>query len=321
MALIGIDIGGTKILACAGDKSGKIYDSKRISTKPLGGPEKGLGAIRDLIQDVLKSTKDTKIEGIGISAPGPVSVKKGMMLTPPNLPEWHNTKLVEFFEREFSAPTVMNNDANAAALAEYDFGGSQRTPNLVYLTCSTGMGGGAIVDGKLVQGATDCAAEVGHFVLDINGPDCPCGQKGCFEEYCGGAALARKMQREIQAKKIKTRILDLAEGKLENVDAACLVNAVKEKDAYALTVWEEFILRLAQGVGTVLMNYNPEAVILGTIAIHAGDLLINPLKEKIGNFAWETNVNSCRIEASEIGDRISELSGLALAIEALKKER
>ena len=321
MALIGIDIGGTKILVCVGDHTGKIFASERILTRPLGGASKGLPAIAALIRKLLTKTKiqESEVEAIGISAPGPVSVKKGMMLTPPNLPDWHNTMLTEYFEKEFHKPTLMNNDANAAALAEYDFGGSQKTPNLVYLTCSTGMGGGAIVDGKLVQGVSDVAAEVGHFVLDINGPQCPCGQRGCFEEYCGGAALARKMQKDIREKSINTKIIDLAEGKVEKVDAACLVNAIKEEDPYALTVWSEFCLRLAQGIGCVLMNYNPEALILGTIAIHAGDYLLNPVKEHLPNFAWPPNVLSCRIEASKIGDEISELSGIALAIEARKK--
>ncbi|OGN56371.1 MAG: hypothetical protein A3D96_05335 [Chlamydiae bacterium RIFCSPHIGHO2_12_FULL_44_59] len=322
MALIGIDIGGTKILACIGDKTGKIFASKRIATKPLKGPQKGLPAIAELIRKMLQEVNmgPKDIQAIGISSPGPVSVKKGMMLTPPNLPEWHNTKLVEFFEKEFEKPTVMNNDANAAALAEYDFGGSQRTPNLVYLTCSTGMGGGAIVEGKLVQGISDVAAEVGHFVLDIQGPQCPCGQRGCFEEYCGGAALARKMQKEIQEKSINTKILELAQGNIGKIDAACLVNAVKENDPYARTIWSEFTLRLAQGIGVVLMNFNPEALILGTIAIHAGDYLLNPVKEHLINFAWKPNVLSCRVEASAIGEEISELSGIALAIQALEAQ-
>lgn len=319
MALVGIDIGGTKILVCIGDRKGKILATERLATKSLGGASKGLPKIRDLIRKLLKKLKldEGKIEAIGISAPGPLSVKKGMMLTPPNLPDWHNTKLTEFFKKEFKKPTEMNNDANAAALAEFDFGGSQRTSNLVYLTCSTGMGGGAIVNGKLVQGASDVAAEVGHFVLDIYGPQCPCGQRGCFEEYCGGAALARKMQKDIREKNINTKILEFAGGQIEKVDAACLVEAMKEEDSYALTVWSEFTLRLAQGIGVVLMNYNPEAVILGTIAIHAGDYLLDPVKEHLPNFAWPSNVQSCRIEASKIGSQISELSGIALAIEAL----
>jgi len=321
MHLIGIDIGGTKICVCIGDHTGKIYASKRILTQPLKGSKNGLKAISDLIREMLTEEQiDLKqIGAIGISSPGPISTKEGKMLKPPNLPGWENAPLVQYFKDAFHKEVVMNNDANAAGVAEYQFGGSKGTQNLIYLTCSTGMGGGAIVNGELLQGVSDTAAEVGHYVLDIHGPDCPCGQKGCFEAYCGGAALAKKMQEEIKRENIQTDILVEANGDLSHVDVGCLVNAVKKKDKYALKVWDEFILRLAQGIGVVLMNFNPEVVVLGTIAIHAGPLLLEPLKKQLPRFAWKENIHACRIEASAIGDRISELSGLALAKQALSK--
>ncbi len=321
MHLIGVDIGGTKICACLGNHEGKIFASKRIATQPLKGWKNGLKATADLIHEVLAEQKvDLKQVGaIGISSPGPISTKEGKMLNPPNLPGWENAPLVEFFKSHFHKHVMMNNDANAAGVAEYLFGASKGTPNLIYLTCSTGMGGGAIVNGELLQGVSDTAAEVGHFVLDIHGPQCPCGQRGCFETYCGGAALAKKMREEIQRDGITTAILEEAKGKMDQIDAGCLIRAVRKKDPYALKVWDEFILRLAQGIGVVLMNFNPEVVILGTIAIHSGALLLDPLKKQLPHFAWKENVRACRIEVSALGDQISELSGLALAKQALAK--
>lgn len=315
MYLAAVDIGGTKICACLGDEKGQIYISKKILTQPLKGWKNGLKAAADLLRELCEQQKvDLKqIVAIGISSPGPISSKEGKMLKPPNLPGWENAPLVSYFEEAFQKPVAMNNDANAAALAEFEFGASKGIKNLIYLTCSTGMGGGAIVNGQLLQGASDTAAEMGHFILDVNGPKCPCGLRGCFEEYCGGAALARKMQREIREKKIDTEILREARGEFEQIDAIALIRAVKKQDSYALEVWKEFTMRLAQGVGTVLMNFNPEVVILGTIAIHSGDLLLNPLKKQLPNFAWKENINACKIEVSSLGDQISELSGLALA--------
>ncbi len=320
MHLVGIDIGGTKISVCLGTEQGKILASKRIATQPLQGAKNGLKAIAEQIRGLLLEHQidQKQIAAIGISSPGPISSKEGKMLKPPNLPGWENTELVRYFQENFHKPVLMNNDANAAALAEYEFGASKGT-DLVYLTCSTGMGGGAIVNGKLVQGASDTAAEVGHFVLDINGPACPCGQRGCFEAYCGGASLAKKMREEIQREKIKTQILEEAHGHFDQIDAGCLINAVRKKDAYALKIWDEFIIRLAQGIGVVLMNFNPEALILGTIAIHSGPLLLDPLQKQLPRFAWKENIRSCRIEASHLGDQISELSALALARNARKK--
>jgi len=315
MHLAGVDIGGTKICACLGNDKGKIYASKRILTQPLQGSKNGLAATAKMLEELAREQgiEMDEIAGIGISCPGPVSTKLGIMLNPPNLPGWENAQLVRFFEETFHKPVKMNNDGNAAAMAEYQFGSSKGSKNLIYLTCSTGMGGGAIINGELVQGVSDTAAEVGHFVLDINGPSCPCGQKGCFETYCGGAALAKKMREEIEIDKIDTQVLKEAHGLTENIDVGCLIAAVKKKDPYALRVWDEFILRLAQGVGTILMNFNPEVVILGTIAIHSGRALLDPLKKQLSHFAWRENIQSCRIEASSLGDQISELSGLALA--------
>ena len=316
MVIAGIDIGGTKICLCLGDASGAIFASKRLATQPLKGAAAGLPAmaqaLRALLQEAQLPVAD--LQSIGISCPGPLSTREGKMLRPPNLPGWEGTPIISFFQAEFGTRVVLNNDANAAAVAEYQFGSAKGCPNLVYLTCSTGMGGGAIVGGQLVQGATDTAAEVGHFVLDIHGPPCPCGQRGCFEVYCGGCALAHKMQREIAEQRIETRVLEEAGGVLARIDAGCLIRAVRQQDPYALAIWEEFILRLAQGVGVVLMNFNPEALLLGTIAAHSGPLLLEPLQALLPRFAWPENIRGCRIEASVLGDRIGELSGLALGI-------
>ncbi|MBI5272737.1 MAG: ROK family protein [Chlamydiia bacterium] len=314
MQLIGIDIGGTKICVCFGTQQGEIRISKRIATQPLHGWKEGLKATAALIRELAQSEGINlqQIGGIGISAPGPISSREGKMLSPPNLPGWENAPLVSFFEKEFGRPVIMNHDGKAAALAEYRFGGSKGTLNLVYLTCSTGMGGGAIVEGRLVQGASDTAAEVGHFILDIHGPMCPCGLRGCFEAFCGGAAIAKKIQREIREQSLSTQILQEAGGNLEQIDAKCLINAVQKQDPYALKIWDEFCLRMAQGIGTVLMNFNPAVVILGTIAVHSGALLLDPLRKLLSRFAWKENVQACRIEASQLGDRLSELSALAL---------
>jgi glucokinase len=290
--LVGIDIGGTKICVCTGDAKGKIFSSERLHTKDFSGWQEGFVAIEKLVRELAGSS----IEAIGISAPGPLSVKEGKMFKSPNLTGWENAPLVSYFKKAFQKPVCMNHDAKAAALAEYVFGASKGTPNLVYLTCSTGMGGGVIADGKLIQGVSDTATEVGHYILEIDGPPCPCGQRGCFEAFCGGAALAKKLQAESNLK-----------------DIPDLVEAVQKKDPYALKVWEEFTTRMAQGIGTVLMCFNPQVVILGTIAVHSGELLLKPVREKLARFAWKQNREACRIEVTALKDQISELSGLALA--------
>ncbi len=315
MQLIGIDIGGTKISVCLGDSEGRILSSRRIATQPLGGGAQGLPAIAHEIEKLQVNWDE--IAAIGISSPGPVSTKEGIMLAPPNLKGWERAPLVSFFADRFQRNVFMNHDAKAAALAEYLFGHAKGTANLVYLTTSTGMGGGAIVNGRLIQGASDTATEVGHYILDPNGPVCPCGQRGCFEAFCGGAVLAQRMQKEIQLNQIDTAVLHEAKGDLAKIDATCLIRAVKKSDPYALTIWSEFIERLAQGIGIVLMAFNPEAIILGTMAKHAGDHLFDPLKQALPRFAWKEPLAACRIEASQL-QALSELSGIAVALTGIR---
>ncbi len=320
MHIIGVDIGGTKITACLGDEKGKIHVSQRIMTQPLKGSKNGMDAMFDLIRKVLsESNVDIReVKAIGISSPGPIDYKKGKMLNPPNLKGWENTELVELFTKEFNKPTFMNNDANAAGLAEYELGGCKGIPNLVYLTLSTGMGGGVIVDGKLLQGVSDTGGEVGHYVLDINGPYCPCGQRGCFEVYCGGANMARMLREKIKIEKVHTQITKEAGGDINHIETNHLIEAVMKKDPFALSIWDDFIERLAQGIGIVLMSFNPEAIILGTMAIHAQEHLLGPLKKTLPKYAWKQPIDACRIEPSTIGSKIGELSALALAIDGLK---
>ncbi|PIS01183.1 MAG: hypothetical protein COT84_03745 [Chlamydiae bacterium CG10_big_fil_rev_8_21_14_0_10_35_9] len=320
LKFISIDIGGTKISISIGNEKGKIVNSDRMQTQSFRDSKEAIQHIIEKTKRLLKDSNKTlqDIDAVGISCPGPIHKTKGIMLSPPNLKGWKNTPIVKELEKGFSKPTFMNNDANAAVLAEFTFGTFKNTPNLVYLTASTGMGGGIIVNNQLLQGASDTAGEVGHFVLDPNGPLCPCGQRGCFEVYCGGANLAQKIRKDIQSENISTKIIDFASGDPNNIDITCLAKAVQEKDHYALQVWDTFTERMSQGIGMIIMTLNPEVIILGTIAIHTKDLLLNPLKEKLKKYAWPMALSSCIIQPSDIGDKISELAGLAVALNGLK---
>lgn len=314
MDLVGIDVGGTKVSVCLGNEEGTIIAHKRIATSTLGGPDTGLPKLVELVGHLLRdqNIELTDIRGIGVALPGPVSVKEGVLIAPPNMPEWKNVPVVQYLREKLDRPIFMNNDANAGALAEWEFGSAKHVDNLVYLTTSTGMGGGIITHGKLLLGRSDTAGEVGHFVLDPHGPKCPCGQRGCFEVYCGGGNIAHMLQEKIK-RGAKTQILKEA-GTVEKVDMKSLVAAVKKSDSLALEVWEEFITRLAQGVGIMLMTLNPDAIILGTIAAHEKELVMKPLLRELPRFAWNIPIENCRIEASTLGDNIGRLGALALAL-------
>lgn len=319
MLLLGIDIGGTKTSVCLGDEKGDIIASERMPTGTPDGPERCMDRMIELARQLLSrsGTALADIAAVGLSAPGPVSLRDQIMLEPPNMKGWVNVPLVRVFREAFARPVFMNNDANACALAEYLFGGCRGTANLAYLTMSTGLGAGFVVDGRVVQGVTDLAGEVGHHVLDIDGPPCPCGQRGCWEIYCGGMNVANRLRERIVREHIHTAILDLAGGDPARIDFRIFVDAVKAGDAFALAAWDEYVERLAQGIGTVIQFMNPEVIILGTIAIHTGELLLQPVRERLTKYCWRHGREACRIVPSALGTRIGDLSAIAVALGGL----
>ena len=318
--LLGIDVGGTKTSVCVGDERGEIRVSRRIPTGTPDGPERGLARIVELARSVLREAaiEPEQVHAVGVSSPGPVSVRQQVMLEPPNMQGWVNVPVVKVFADAFGRPVFMNNDANACALAEYLFGAHRGAANLVYLTMSTGLGAGFVVNGEVIQGTNDLAGEVGHHVLDLHGPPCPCGQRGCWEIFCGGMNVANRLRQQIVERNIRTAILDHADGDPAKIDFRAFAEAVRAGDAFALEAWDEYIERLAQGVGTVIQFMNPEVIIMGTIAIHAGDLIFKPLLERLPKYAWRYGRDACRITASSLGARIGDLSALALAVDGLR---
>ncbi|MFA5044258.1 MAG: ROK family protein [Kiritimatiellia bacterium] len=318
MNILGIDIGGTKTSVCVGAESGQLALKRRMATCPENGPDKVLERIVALAREVMAQSGRADIDTVGLAAPGPLDVKRGAMLAPPNMPGWDFVPVVSYFAAAFRRPVFMNNDANAGALAEYHFGRGRGVANMVYLTHSTGMGGGVIVDGRLVQGTVDMAGEVGHFVLDPQGPVCPCGLRGCFEVYCGGRNVALRLRQKIAAEGIATTLTAKAGGQLAAIDFKLFVEAVREQDPFAVREWQAYVERLAQGMGIIIMTLNPDMVVLGTIACQTGDLLMVPLKACLRRFAWGAALDACRIETSALGADIGDLGAIAVAVEGLK---
>jgi glucokinase len=315
--LVGIDIGGTKINVCLGDLKANIIDTVRLKTEPAKGKENATQNIFAAIESLLKKHQIKKIEAIGLSVPGPVDSKAKKLLTPPNLKGWENYEIGALFEKKYARPIFFNNDANCQVLAEYHLGNQKRCSDLIYLTMSTGMGGGIIINHKLVQGYHDIGGEVGHYILEPNGPACPCGQRGCFEAFCGGKNFAQAVQMHLQQHPTKTKILDFAKT-IDAITTKEILNAVIEKDPFALEIFDPFLERLAQGIGILMMTLNPKAIILGTMAIHAKEHLLDPLKEKLKKYAWP-QARECILEASVLGFKISQLSSLAVALDGLSK--
>jgi glucokinase len=312
--ILGIDIGGTKAAISIGTESGEILHSERIPMNPLE-PDPVLTKITEIAQRFIAQTP-AEIDAIGISAPGPMCSKRQMILDTPNMKGWSNLKLGDYFHNALHLPTFMQNDANGAGLAEYLFGG-QKGKDLIYLTMSTGIGAGVISNGQLVRGANDLGGEVGHIPLVPNGRRCACGKKGCWEAYCGGKALAEHIQTDLRESDQQTLLRELVHNQLDQLTMHHICEAVRRNDAYTAAKWDEFIEHMAHAVGILIQTMNPEAITMGTIAIHAGDLFLPQMQERLGAYAWAGGMNVCTIEASVLKN-IGELSAIAVGLDGLK---
>lgn len=315
MNLMGIDIGGTKTAVCVGTATGEIKASKRMGSSQAT-VELYRKELIELCHSVLEKAgvPAGKVDAIGISAPGPLDCARGVLIAPPNNPGWHDVPVKAMIERSFSAPVHVNNDANACALAEMLFGEYRGCKNLIYLTFSTGMGGGIIVNGQLVQGANDTGGEVGHMVMDPDGPLCGCGHRGCWETYVGGRMVAEQVRAKIRAGGIQTSIIEKA-GSIDAINMQALEAAAREGDRFALAEWDALTDRVAQGIGVLVMALNPDVVVLGTIGIHAGEFVMAPIRDKLSKYAWKWPLEHCKVVASSLGGKIGDFAALAVAVE------
>ena len=318
--ILGIDIGGTKIAVCLGTDKGEILGSARIDNKhrpPDVAIPDMIAAGKKLLSDANLKAED--LSGIGIGAPAPMDIPNGMILCPTNMKNWVNVPIVEIVSDAFEVKTYFDNDANAGALAEWIFGNGKGVNDMLYLTLSTGIGGGIIANGHLIHGKSFLAGECGHITIDINGPKCNCGMRGCYEAICGGRAVAQRIQKEL-ADQPNHKIIQYAGGNIKDVDMLSLELAVKDGDEYAVNLWDEICLRHAQGIGIYLNTLNPAKIVLGTIAWAAGDLFMKPVMKHLPKFCWKETLDACEVTVSGLGREIGEYSGLAVALNCLYEE-
>lgn len=311
--VLGVDVGGTKIALSLVTDDGKLLGSTRVNNHDRD-PEDVLPELvragHTLLQEHGFATSG--VRAIGIGSPSPMDFESGTILGPFNMPKWKNVPIRDFLAREFHAPAFFDNDANAAGLAAWIFGAGKGVRDMIYLTMSTGIGAGIIADGKLLRGKTNYGGEVGHMVIDVNGPVCNCGLRGCYEAFCGGKAIALRLQKDL-ADQPDSAIVRAAGGIVGNIDMRALEFAVRDGDSYACNVWDGMIERNAQAMGMLMNIFNPAVISLGTIAVSCGDLFMKPLLERIPRYAWPQMFSACTVQPSVLGAKIGEYSGAAVA--------
>jgi glucokinase len=262
---LGADIGGTKIAAGLVDAQGSILFQTRVPMPARGDAAAGFGALEAAIKAVFVAQPQSRgaLIGIGICAPGPLDPIRGIVLNPPNLPCWRNFPLAAEVQRAFHVCAKIDNDANAAALAEAIWGAGIGFRNVFYVTLGTGIGTGIIFDGRIYHGRTGSAAEGGHVSIDYNGPRCGCGKRGCIEALCSGPAIALRARVLLAESGEPSRMLELAGGNLESLTAEHVAQAFHAGDAPAGQVLEASADLLTVWLGNMIDLLEPDAVIFG----------------------------------------------------------
>ena len=312
---LGLDLGGTKILTGLADSEGKIIARSRRDTEADLGEDKIIENMIATIEDVLEKTEVTKeqIITLGIGSPGPLDSKKGIIIENANLP-WKNVPLVERMEAALGIKTLLQNDANAAALGEKWFGAGKNVENMVYITISTGIGGGAIINKELFTGVNDNACEIGHTVIDPNGPLCGCGNHGCLEAFASGTSIGKRA-REAAAAGQSKEMLELADNIVEDIDAVICAQAAHQGDQVAKDIFKNAGYHLGIGMGNVVNTFNTEMIILGGGVMKASDLFLDEAIKTMEDISLAGSLEMVTVKEAELGSDIGLKGAIAVAME------
>lgn len=265
--VIGVDIGGTKVAAGIVDAGGEILTQLRKPMPANDGAEAGFKAVTSAIDSLLAgdaANAQAQVRAIGICAPGPLDPNSGVVLNPPNLPCWRNFPLAARVGEVYSVPVKVDNDANAAALAETIWGAARGYRYVFYATVGTGIGTGIVLDGRIYHGHTGAAGEGGHVTIDYRGPLCPCGKRGCIEVLAAGPAIALRARTRVAAEPVRgAALLGLAQGKIESVTSEIVGKAYADGDALAREILQETAELLTVWLGNIVDLFDPDVLVVG----------------------------------------------------------
>ncbi len=312
---LGIDLGGTKILTGLADEDGKILVRSRKATEAAKGQAAIIDNILATIEEVLikAEIKAEQVNCIGVGSPGPLDVENGIIVENSNLP-WKNVPIVKIIEEKTGIKTLLKNDANAAALGEKWFGAGKDVDNMFYVTVSTGVGGGAIINKKLFTGVTDNACEIGHTVIDPAGPLCGCGNHGCLESFTSGSSIARLGQKEAAAGRA-AKLLELADGEVEAIDAVLIARSARLGDKKAKEIYQKVGYYLGIGLANTINLFNPEMIVLGGGVMRSADLFLDKAVKTMHELALATSSEIVEVKQAALAEDIGLMGAIAVAME------
>ncbi len=319
--LLGFDVGGTKCAvilgAAASDGSLMILEKEQFPTRDAATPQACLERMADLGTAFCAKHEIplAAVHGCGVSCGGPLDSRRGLILSPPNLPGWDGVPARAIIEAKLGRPVLLQNDANAGAVAEWKFGAGRGVQSMLFLTFGTGLGAGLILDGRLYSGACDAAGECGHLRLAPFGP-VGFGKAGSFEGFCSGGGIAQlaatRAREELQMGRRVAWCPSLSE--LPNLSAKIVGEAAESGDALALSIYDECGSHLGRGLALLIDILNPELIVIGSIFARSEALLRPAMERSIMTEALSGSAACCRVVPAALGESIGDYAALSLAL-------
>ena len=308
-----VDLGGTQIRAASYSHEGKIEQRVALQTESEKGLDAVWTSVESAIQQVWLHKPGGIIRSIGLGAPGPIDYKTGILRFAPNLPGWENVPLRDKLERVFKVPVFIGNDADLAALAESRYGAGRDVDSLVYITISTGIGGGMVFEDRLFTGGNGLGGEVGHMGAEPWGPIHTCGNRGCLEIMASGTAIARRA-RERLSQGETSAVLDMVDGDLSRISAKVISVAGHNGDDFSRSVYREAGTYIGSAIVSLMFVLNPSLFVLGGSVTLAGNLLMDPILDTINERAPLVYREQTRVVLAELGEDVVLWGALALCL-------
>jgi glucokinase len=312
-----VDLGGTKIRSIVADQHGNIRGADQ---RPTGAAEGQEAVVPRIVQSVRAASvksglREDELLALGVAAPGPIDFKRGVVLSAPNLPGWHEVPLAAILSERLGRPTYLENDANAAALGEHRFGAGKGSQQMIYLTISTGIGGGLILNEQLYRGVDGTAGELGHIVVDERGPLDDCGMRGCLEAMASGTAVGRMAREAVDAGASEALRRAAKVGELTSKEVQA---AAEAGDATARAILARAAHYLAIGLANFINIFNPQLFVIGGGAARMWQDLIDPAFEEARRMAFTRPAATARLIPAALGGDSGALGVAALALERLE---
>jgi glucokinase len=314
--VLAVDLGGTKVVTAIVSRKGQVMAREYYPTLADEGPGSVINRIHAAIDRLLwaNGVNVSELHSISVACAGAIDMSQGLVTSSPNLPGWCAIPFRDIMREKYGVNTYLINDAKAAALGECSFGAGRGVNNLVYLTVSTGIGGGIIIDGKLYFGSSGSAGEVGHMTIDVNGPKCNCGNIGCWETLASGTAVAREARRRISGGE-RSSLTETVEGRIEDITAEKVGAAAQLGDSLALDIIGKAATYLGVGMVNLVNIFNPDMIIVGGGMAKVGDLLLNPAKQIVRGRAFLVSAQAVRIVLAQLGDYAGVLGAAVFALQ------